>query len=598
MRRLKAASAVTMAAVAALVLGACSGGSGGSDQNGSSADIKAMAIGKAEDVNAGTFKLADVPAWDGPVTVAIDDGFSAYNNNTPDTNTSYNNYILTAVLAGSDVLDGNNKVLLNNDVLDSWDVTSTSPYTVTYKIKPGVKWSDGTPWNCKDYYLAYLANRGTPGFNAVAPAGYDLITNAQCVDDQTFVTTYSQPYTDYKGLFDSASMMPAHILEKQTGIPDITQLTPNSDPALLQKAGDFWSNGWKGFNKDLDPASGPYMITSYDQNAGNVTLEKNPNWIGAKGGPNKIIVRTISDTKAMATALQNGEIQVAASTQPDATAADTLKGLSAQGVTYGSAPQLTYEHLDLNYKNPVLSDLAARQALFQVIDRGEITDKLLKEVQPDVAPMQSLLYTPSEGGYQDVYSSKTGKSGDAAGNAAAAKKTLEADGWTLGPDGIYQKNGQRFSVTISHNNNDRRDQTVEIIQSQAKAAGIEIKNDNDPNFLTGGRVSTGNWDIALFGWSQAPFKSTSQPIYTTGGDQNYQGLSDPKVDDLFKQAIAATDQDAATKLYQQADAALADDYASLPLFATPSMWAFQGVDRVYMQSYTGALWDAGEWGQA
>ncbi|KAA9162342.1 ABC transporter family substrate-binding protein [Amycolatopsis acidicola] len=593
MSRWKAASALTMAVTAALVLSACGGGgdNGSTDQNGSSTDVKSMAVGKAENAQAGTFKLGDAPSWDGPVTVGIDDAYSAYNNQTPDTNTSYNYYVIVAVLAGSNMLDGNNKPLLNTDVLDSWDVTSTSPYTVTYKIKPGVKWSDGAPWNCKDYYLAYLANRGTTGFNAAATAGYDLIDSAKCTDDQTFVTTYKQPYIDYKGLFDGAAMLPAHVLEAKTGIPDITQLNPNSDPALLKKAGDFWTNEWKGFNKDIMPASGPYMITAFDQNQGAVTLEKNPNWIGAKGGPNKIIVKSFSDTKAMATALQNGEIQVVASTQPDATAADTLKGLSAQGVTYGSAPQLSYEHLDMQYKNPILKDEAARKALFQVIDRSAITDKLLKEVQSDITPMNSLIYLPTDQGYQDVYSDKAGK------GAAEAKKTLEADGWTLGADGIYQKNGQRFSVTISHNNNARRDQTVELIQSQAKAAGIEVKNDNDPNFLSGGRVSTGNYDIALFAWSQPPFKSQSQPLYSTGGNQNWQNFSDPKVDDTFKQAVVATDEATATKLYQQADSQIAQDYASLPLYAVPSMWAFQGIDRVYMQSYLGALWNAGEWAQ-
>lgn len=595
MTRWKAASAVTVAAVAALVLSACGGGgsgSGGTDQNGSSTDVKSMATGKAENAAAGTYKLGDAPSWPGPVTVGIDDAYSAYNNQTPDTNTSYNYYIDTAILAGSNMLDGNNKALLNTDVLDSWDVTSTSPYTVTYKIKPGVKWSDGAPWNCKDYYLAYLANRGTPGFNAASTSGYDLIDTAKCNDDQTFVVTFKQPYTDYKGLFDSAAIMPAHILEAKTGIPDITQLTPNSDPAQLKKAGDFWTNQWKGFNKDIMPGSGPYMMTAFDENQGAVTLEKNPNWVGAKGGPNKIIVKKFSDTKAMATALQNGEIQVVASTQPDATAADTLKGLSAQGVTYGSAPQLSYEHLDMSYKNPVLKDEAARKALFEAIDRKAISDKLLKEVQSDVQPDNALVYTPAESGYQDAGYGKTAGTG-----AADAKKTLEADGWTLGADGIYQKNGQRFSVTISHNNNARRDQTVEIIQSQAKAAGIEIKNDNDPTFLSGGRLSTGNWDIALFAWSQPPFKSQSQPIYTTGGNQNYQAYSDPKVDDLFKQAVTATDEGTAANLYHQADQAIAADYASLPLFALPSMWAFQGIDRVYMQSYLGALWNVGEWAQ-
>ncbi|TVT62299.1 ABC transporter family substrate-binding protein [Amycolatopsis rhizosphaerae] len=602
MRRLKAASAVTMAAVAALALSACGGGSGsngtnsGTDQNGSSNDVKSMAVGKAENASAGTFKLGDAPAWDGPVTVGIDDAYSAYNNQTPDTNTSYNYYVITSVLAGSDVLDGNNKVLLNNDVLDSWNVTSTSPYTVTYKIKPGVKWSDGAAWNCKDFYLGWLSGSGkVKDFNAASTTGYSLINDAKCVDDQTFVTTYSQPYVDYKGLFDSAQLLPAHILEQQTGIPDITKVTPTTDPAILKKAGDFWTNQWKGFKKELMPASGPYMITAFDQNQGAVTLEKNPNWIGAKGGPKKIVVRSFSDTKAMATALQNGEIQVAASTQPDATAATTMKGLASQGVIYGSAPQLTYEHLDMNYKNDILKDLPARKAFFQAINRQEIADKLLKEVQSDVKPMGSLIFQANDNGYQDLYGSKAGL------GAAEAKKTLEADGWTLGSDGIYQKNGKRFSVTISHNNNPRRDQTVELVISQAKAAGIEVKNDNDPTFLSGGRVSTGNWDIALFAWSQAPFKSQSQPLYETAnkatgaGNQNWQNLSDPKVDQAFAQAVVATDEATAIKHYQEADAALADDYASLPLFSLPSMWAFQGIDKVYMQSYNGALWNAGEW---
>lgn len=593
MRRTKAVSAITVAAAAVLVLSACSGGSdGGSDQNGSSTDIKSMAVGKAENVQAGTFKLGDAPAWPGPVTVGIDDTFSAYNNQTPDTNTSYNYYVIVSVLAGASMLDGNNKPLLNNDVLDSWDVTSTSPYTVTYKIKPGVKWSDGAPWNCKDFYLSYLANRGTPNFNAAATAGYDQIDSATCQDDLTFVTTFKHPYVDYKGLFDGAAMMPAHVLEQQTGIPDITQLTPTSDPAQLKKAGDFWTNEWKGFKKDIMPASGPYMITAFDENQGAATLEKNPNWIGAKGGPDKIIVKQFSDTKAMATALQNGEIQVVASTQPDATAADTLKGLAAQGVVYGSAPQMSYEHLDMQFKNPVLKDQPARKALFEVINRTELADKLLKEVQSDITPMNSLIYVPTDTGYQDAGYGKTAGLG-----VDTAKKTLEGDGWTLGPDGIYQKNGQRFSVTISHNNNARRDQTVEIIQSQAKAAGIEIKNDNDPTFLSGGRVSTGNWDIALFAWSQPPYKSQSQPIYSTGGNQNWQNFSDPKVDQTFSQAVVASDEASATKLYQQADQDMANDYASLPLYAIPSMWAFQGIDRVYMQSYLGALWNAGEWAQ-
>jgi peptide/nickel transport system substrate-binding protein len=599
MRRTKAVSALSLVAGASLLLSACSGGdsgSGSTDQNGSSSDVKSMAVGKAE--QGDSFKLADVKGWDGTVTVGIDDGYSGYNNNTPDTNSSYNTYILTTVLEDSFVLDGNNKVLLNKDMFDSVDVTSKDPQVVTYKIRPNLKWSDNEAFDCKDLYLNWLSQsglaKGTDGknpFNAASTTGYDKIKTATCKDNLTFETDYSEPYLDYKGLFSGVSILPAHILEKQTGIPDITKLAPTGDPALLSKAGDFWTNKWKGFDKALMPASGPYMIDAFDANQKSVTLVKNPNWAGGKGGPAKIVVRAMEDTKAMATALQNGEIDVAASTQPDATAATTMKGLAAQGVTYGSAAQLTYEHLDLQF-NRMFKDDALRKAFFEVVDRKAVTDKLLKEVQADAAPLNSIVFFQGEEGYTDLYGSKAGL------GAEAAAKTLTDAGWAKGADGIFAKGGQRASFKITHNQNARRSQTVEIIISQAKAAGIEVKDETDANFLKGGRVSTGDYDIALFGWSSAPFKSQSRSIYVCpdkGGDQNYQNLCDPKIDDAFNAAVKATDESVKTQSYQAADKAIADKYATMPLFQTPSMWAFKGIDRVYMQSYNGVLWNAGEW---
>ncbi len=597
MRKSKAVSAWSLIAASALVLSACSGGdSGSTDQNGSSTDIKSMAVGKAQ--NGDNFKLAETPGWDGTVTVGIDDGYSGYNNDTPDTNSSYNNYILTAVLAGAMILDGNNKVLLNNDVFESWDITNKAPQTVTYKIKPNVKWSDGEAWDCDDMYLAWLSHsgkaKGADGkqvFLAASTTGYSLISQATCKDDLTFETVSDEPYLDYQGLFNAPAMMPAHIVEKQTGIADIKTLTPTSDPALLKKAGDFWTNGWKGFKAELMPGSGPYKITAFDANQKAVTLEKNPNWIGGKGGPSKLVVKAMEDTKAMATALQNGEIDIAASTQPDATAAATLKGLAPQGVTYGSASQLTFEHFDLQYKR-MFKDQALRKAFFEVVNRQEITDKLLKQVQADATPLNSIVFFPGEQGFKDLYGSKAGL------GAQAAMKTLEDGGWAKGPDGIYAKGGQRAAFKISHNQNARRQQTVEIVISQAKAAGIEITDDQDANFLKGGRLAASDYDVALFGWSSTPQKAEQKSIYITRVDdssQNYQGLSNPTIDSSFEAAVKATDEAVMLENYQKADQALADEYATLPLFQTPSMWAFKGIDRVYMQSYNGVLWNVGEW---
>ncbi|OZM73672.1 peptide ABC transporter substrate-binding protein [Amycolatopsis antarctica] len=592
MRRTRAVSVWSLVAGSALLLTACGGGADtGSDPNtGSSSDIKSMATGKAE--NGDNFKLADAAPSD-QVIVAIDEGYSGYNNDSPDTNTSYNTFVLTSVLSGSNVLNGNNKVLLNNDVLESWTVTTSSPQVVEWKIKPNVKWSDGEAWDCDDFYLAWLSHSGkakegeNPLFRSASTAGYELVDRATCKDDLTFEAAFSEPYLDYKGMFNSTALLPAHVLERETGIADVMTLTPASAPADLKKAGDFWSDGWKGFTAGIMPASGPYMITAFDENAETVTLEKNPNWLGAKGGPAKVIVRAIPDTKAMATALQNGEIDVASSVQPDATAANTLKGLTSQGVVYGSAPRLSFEHLDLNFSR-IFADESARKAFFEVVDRQEITDKLIKEVQADAQPLNSIVFMPGEDGFQDNYSDKTNK------GAETAMKTLEAAGWAKGGDGIYAKDGKRFSIKISHNENARRSQTVEIIIAQAAKAGIEVFDETDANFLKG-RVDKGDFDIALFGWSAAPFKAEKPDIYITGGGQNYQALADPAIDQAFTTAVSATDEAVALKAYQDADKAIADNYASLPLFQTPGMWGFRGIDRVYNQSYNGPLWNVGEW---
>ncbi|MEU3273440.1 ABC transporter family substrate-binding protein [Saccharomonospora sp. NPDC006951] len=583
MRRSKVVSAISLVAASALVLSACGGGDDG-DSNGSTADVKSMAEGKAQ--QGDTYKIAEVPESD-PVTVAIDEAYSAYNNKTADANSSYNNYILTATIIGPFTLDGNNKVLLNEDVMESVTVKSQDPQVVEWKMKDGVKWSDGAPWNCKDFYLNWLSHSGkAEGFNSASSTGYELMDDPKCTDDLTFEATFSEPYLDYKGLFADQSLMPAHIIEQKTGISDIREVKP-TDTENVKKVADFWAGEWKGFDAATMPGSGPYKIKSFDPNSGTIVLDKNPEWIGAKGGPKEITVRAIPDTKAMATALQNGEIDVAASTQPDDTAAETMKGLSSQGVTYGSAAQLTFEHFDLNF-NRLFKDEAARKAFFEVVNRQEITDKLLKGVLSDATPLNSIVFFEGEDGFVDNYGDKAGQ------GAEAAEKTLQEGGWTKGQDGIYQKDGQRFSVTISHNENERRSRTVEIVQSQARAAGIEIKDETDPNFLKG-RVDKGDYDIALFGWSAAPFKAEQKSIYITGGGQNWQGLSDPKIDEAFDAATSATDEAAATKSYQEADKALAETYATLPIFATPSMWAFRNIDRVYMQSYNGVLWNVGEW---
>ena len=594
MRRSKAIPAIAVIAGAALMLTACGGSGGGGQGNGTGSGNTNAAIAKGESGDTYTApKVADL----GPVVVSTDKPFTAYNNAETSAVQSYNTYALIQVLARPFILDGNNKVLLNKDVMESVDVTSTSPQVVTWKMKPGIQWSDGAAWGCKDFYLAWLSESGqdlkadgkTTYFLPGSTTGYSSISSAKCENDTTLVTTFSQPFGDYKSLFGiTDELLPAHILEKQTGVSDITQVTPKSPADVLTKVSDFWNNGWNGWKSDLGPASGAYMIKDWQQGT-SITLVRNPKWKGNEGGPSQITLKAIPDSNAQVQALQNSEEQVLSSAQPDNNAAQTLQGLASSGITYGANSGLNYEHLDLNLKRPIFQDEAVRKAFGQCINRNELVDKLIKQVQPDAKPFNSLIFFPGMPGYADNYSDKL------ISNPDTAKKTLTDDGWALGSDGIMAKAGKKLTFKISHTDIPRRKQTVALLQQECKAAGIDIQDDTDANFLDK-RVSQSDYDVALFAWSVQPFHSAGLSTYTTTGGQNWNGCGDKTSDDAFNSAVAQTDDAKAVADYQAADKAIAATYCTFPLFQPSNMYAFNGqIDRAYFQSFYGALWNANEW---
>ncbi|WP_033415028.1 ABC transporter family substrate-binding protein [Actinomycetospora chiangmaiensis] len=570
-------------AAGALVLSACGGGGGDNNFGSTTAP-------QAKGRQGNTYVSPQVPS--GPaVTVAADTAYTAYNNDTAANNTVYNLYASLPVLASATVLDNDGTPLVNGDMMAGITEVSTNPQVVQWKTKPGVTWSDGQPWNCKDFYLAYLAGSGKiPGFTAASSNGYGNIGQAQCLDDTTFQATFAQPFADYIGLFsqNNGDLLPAHVLEQKTGVADIRQINPQSPPDVLARITQFWNTGWNGFDKSVMPASAQYQLDSWVQDQ-SVTMTRNPAWKGNPGGPERITYRNIADATAAAQALQNNEIQVTAN-QPDVNAANLLRSLSAQGVKFQATSGASYEHLDMNFKNPLFADKAVRTAFAQCVPRQDITDKLVKGVQPDAAPLQSLMFLPSQKGYQDSYSQLIGT-----GNAQQSAQTLTQDGWVKGPDGVFAKAGKPLQFRISHTNVPRRVQTVQLIQAACGQAGIKIVDDNDPNFLDT-RLGAGDYDVALYAWQNDPFTSSHESIYKTGGSQNYQGYSNPQLDALMTQASGNLDPNGYLAQWQQADKLMAQDLPSIPLYVQPNTVGYTDkIDNVWYQPNLGAMLHANEW---
>ncbi len=522
------------------------------------------------------------------VVIAHNAPFSAYNNTSArSANNPDNDLVLNQVLADPFIVDGNGKLLLNADLLASAELTSKDPQVVTYKIKPTAHWSDGQPWNCHDFYLAWLAGSGAPPYFAPASTrGLDRVT-AECRDRETFVETYRSPYADWRRNYLHHAILPAHVLERETGIVDITTLGPTSPPAQLRKAGDFWSNRWFGFTAATMPASGPYQFDN-STTATQAVLIRNTAWAGNPGGPIKIVVASVSDGAAAVTGLANRQLGVV-QLPADPVLADRLRELAGRGVIFETRGGPTVEHLDLNLTSSLFKDPVVRSAFAQCIDRNRLVDdELVRGVRPDTQPLGSLAFFPGESGYVDLYSDKM------VADAQKAQVTLERAGWILGPDGVYARAGQRLSFAITHDGSPAHARETELIRTQCRQAGMEIADGATPGMAD--VLACGRFDVALVTSSRSSPVWSLADRYSTQGKLNHQRYANPTLDAVLDIAETEYAEAAQTEALTKADRLLADDLVSLPLFQLPIMWAYtNNIDNVYRQARSGVSWNANEW---
>ena len=310
----------------ALVLAGCSGSSGGG--------------------RGGTGSTSDASGSGGPlnqtITVAHEQEFNAYNNNTADQNAVQNTVVLNQVLRGFWDFDAKGDVKADPE-FGTYKKTSDDPLTVEYTIAKDAVWSDGTPIDCVDAQLAWAANSGkfasketddngnpVTGFSTAGTTGYDQMNQPDCkAGDKKFTITYTTPFADWAAMFGAGTILPAHVLEQQAGVKDLIAAITDKDTNALNEAAKFYNTGWIGKKGTIDPklylSAGPYGFKSW-QSGQSLTLEANPKWWGKAPGVKDVTIRFIDATQ-QATALQNGEIQVAMP-QP---AQDILNQLKAIG---------------------------------------------------------------------------------------------------------------------------------------------------------------------------------------------------------------------------------------------------------------------------
>jgi peptide/nickel transport system substrate-binding protein len=544
---------VAVAAAALLAVAACGSGGGTTGSNKASGDFSDCKA-NPNTCNAGT------RVGGGTMVAIAEKTVTGWNVNDANANTFDLAQMVSGLLPGAFLVSPDLSVSLNKDMMDSATLTSPSPQTVVYKIKPAAVWNDGTPIDAKDFIYAWKSEDGVASDcdpKLCVPAstsGYNLIQSVTGSDnDKTVTVVYKSPFTDWQSLF--SGLYPAHVATAQGGV----------------------GQGWQYFNKNIPNFSGgPYIVApnGYEKDA-SLTLVPNPKWYGAaKPTLAKLVYKIITDQTAEVPALQNGEVNYLYP-QPNADMVSQVQGMT--GVKSMLGKGLVWEHLDLQLANTALgganpndpAKLALRTAIFTAVNRKQILDRTIGTFDKDIDLLGSHNFVPGQAGYKDLVTA----TGQGSGDVAKAKSILTNAGYKVGST-LVDPSGKpvpTFKIVYTVGNTNRQ---ISAQLIQASLAQLGIKVNIVPTQDLGGSLQNGDYDMIIFAWVSSPFvASGAYQIWTINGGGDYNKFNDPTATKDFNDAAAQTDVTKANDLLNQADQILTNAAVVLPLFQKPTFLA-------------------------
>ncbi len=371
---------------------------------------------------------------------------------------------------------------MDTSLLESAEVTSEDPFTVTYKIRPEASWTDNAPIAADDYWYLWRQMVSQPG--VVDPAGYDLITGVQSVEGgKTAVVTFSQPYPAWRELFNN--ILPAHIVKD----------VPGGFSAGLARA--------------LPVTGGQFRVDNIDPQRDEILLARNDRYWSVPAKPDQLLFRRGGDSAALADSIRNGDTQVA-QVHGGASAFAQLSAIPDVRTSRIVTPRVM--QMTLRAGQPALSDVNVRKAIFGLLD----VDLLAAVGAGDdntVTLAQAQVRSPSDPGYVPTAPPAISK-GDAIGLLieagyeveSVATPTPSAPG-TPAPDadrGRVTKDGVPLTLVIGVAVNDPTSVAVaNTAADQLRNVGITASvSALDPVILYGVALINNRVD-AVVGWHHA-----------------------------------------------------------------------------------------------
>jgi peptide/nickel transport system substrate-binding protein len=431
--------------------------------------------------------------------------------------------------------------------------------SITFTIRQGVKWSDGSALTAADVAFTYNMLVKYPDTNTNGIP----VTGATASGNDVTVSFSASEYTNLQYVAGSVYIVPQAVWGVLSG-----------DPATFT---------------DINPiGSGPYELDTFSATAG-VTLKANPNYWGGPwnvgGGPpavSEVDFPLLADTATVLSALNGNSLDWAGNFITGLKAGFVNTSPSTHHVWF--APVQT-NSLEPNLRSWPMNQLAVRKAVSLAIDRTAISSQGEAGLEP-VATNASGIVLPN---FASLVASgvKTATLSPHA-NAKAADAVLKAAGYTL-KGGFYALKGKQVMITITDPSN-YSDYALDdqLMANQLKAAHINATFDGLSDNAWYADLADGKFGSATSHWSNTNIVPYGQydgwldsALDTSNASGDFEGLKNPTVD---KELLALAGQTSAKG--QLKALAPIEQYVASQLPVIPTVYG-AAFDEYNTSSYSG-----------
>ncbi|MBM2811534.1 MAG: hypothetical protein HW416_2293 [Chloroflexi bacterium] len=368
----------------------------------------------------------------------------------------------------------------------TWRVNPDGTMDTTWKLRPNVKWHDGTPFTSEDLLFTFTVYKD-PDVPNQAGRVLRTMESAEAPDPQTFIVHWSGINVD-ADLAQGLVPVPRHLMER-----------------------DYRSDKTGFLNSTVLGAEfiglGPYRLTKWDQGS-QMEFARFEGYYMGRPPLDTIVVKFLNDPNTMVAGILSGAIDLVLPQAVDHDAAQEVKqrwegtGNQVRLDSQGALRYLLIQHR-ADYARPRngLSNLLVRQALFRTTDRVAISEVATHSE----GPIADSWYPPSHELYPQLRPSIPQYPLD----VAQAQQQFAQSGWVRNAQGdlISQATGERFEIEVRSPTGQAAEQIIAALGDGWKAVGAQTQQNIVPTVLSAdaeyrvtlpGMTITGNiWDMFL-----------------------------------------------------------------------------------------------------